>query len=179
MSKNLFDKLSPAAAFAAQLCAAAGLDFPALLAAGDVNALKTKLDAAASGAGVAEAITAATGALETENATLTGNLNAAKSEVAFYTQALSTAGITLKPADAAKGLQASDVQSALSAHIATKTAELAAQQGTKAVGTAPKGSQQAAGIVTYTEFQAMNPAAKAAFLKSGGEITNAPALNKN
>ncbi|HCE07389.1 MAG TPA: hypothetical protein DEQ40_02080, partial [Oxalobacteraceae bacterium] len=71
MAKNLFDGLSPQAAFASKLLAAAGLDLAALMTAGDVNALKVALESAKGNPDLAAAITEATTKLSGDLATAT------------------------------------------------------------------------------------------------------------
>lgn len=81
MSKNLFDGLSPLAAFATKLFAAANLDLAALQTAGDVNALKLALDAAKTNPDLATAINTATAKLQGDLATAATDLTTAKSSL--------------------------------------------------------------------------------------------------
>lgn len=140
---NLFTA-SRSAAFATKLFAAAGLDFAALVSAGDENALKAHLTKAAAapvvaGALTAEEVTAINASLEKavkENETLAAQLSEQKqlvtrhsALVAAYETALATAKITPKAADAAKGLQASDVTAALNSRISMAAGEELAKHG--------------------------------------------------
>lgn len=140
---NLFDRLSPAAAFASKLFAAASLDFPALYAAGDDQALKTRLEAATADPAVKTAVEQAVAQVQAELAP------AAETSVAF-TATCSALGITL-PTDASladqlksattpearQQVRATAYKQALSDHIASATAALAAQQCTPPVDGTP------------------------------------------
>lgn len=183
MSKNIFDKMSPIAAFCAQLFHNAGLDLTAIVAAGDTDALKTKL-ANVAGADVEKAITEATSALQAEIATATETIKtvtarAEKAEAAtlaatqLFTQGLTAAGIAPKPADEAKGLQASDITTAVETHVSLKGAELAAQQGKVppvAAEVAPSAAGQKKNEMKLTAFLALGDHARCQFLRDGGKL---------
>lgn len=103
MAKNLFDGLSPQAAFASKLLAAAGLDLAALTTAGDVNALKVALENAKSNPDLAAAITEATSKLTADLSAAGVELEKAKTAFAALEKnnsalsaAVSATGIDLK-----------------------------------------------------------------------------------
>lgn len=138
MAKNLFDGLSPQAAFASKLLAAAGLDLAELMTAGDVNALKLKIDAAKTNPDLAAAITEATNKLSGELATATTELATAKSELKTaqtnfetfltpLTASLEKAGIKLADCKSSAGaFEAAKFESAHKLVVATAArAELA------------------------------------------------------
>lgn len=101
---------------------AAGLNVDDFINAEDETALKAHIDSLAPQAGAVEAALAKAKTAQDEAAKHLAIATA-------YTQGLTAAGIALKPADEAKGLQASDVTAAISGHVSLKGAELAAQQG--------------------------------------------------
>lgn len=110
MAKNLFDGLSPQAAFASKLLAAAGLDLAALTAAGDVNALKVALESAKTNPDIAAAITEATNKLSTDLATATtalatatNSLSVAESNRTDILAAFNANGIDLGKVEFKKG----------------------------------------------------------------------------
>ena len=138
MSKNLFDRLSPLAAFATQLFSNAGLDLPAMLAAGDADALKSHLATLSAGEGAAAAIEQATKTLQADlTAAQTSSATAAAS-LTLYVNALEQSGITPQAADEKAGLQASDIAAAINARISLKAAEEMAKLGTPPVDNKPK-----------------------------------------
>ena len=128
MSKNLFNKLSPLAAFATQAFAAAGLDLEAMAATGDVQALKSAM---AAQSGAAEAIAQAT-------ATLQAEVDAAAPQLALL--ATYQAALPVKATDAKAGIQSTDIAAAIEARASLKAAELLATTGTPPVGMEAKAS---------------------------------------
>jgi hypothetical protein len=119
MSKNLFDKLSPTAAFAAQLFAAADLDLAEMTAKGDANALKSHLEKTGTSVELKAAIDAAVASVQGELLAANSQVTALSTQVANFTGALATAKVVLKASDEKAG------------------AEIAAAQGVPPVETRP------------------------------------------
>ena len=114
--------------FAVKLSAAAGFDFAAAFAAGDVNALKTHIDAES-----AKAVAAATkpdSALTEQVAALNAALESAKAENETITAALSGVGFTI-PEDV------STTTGALQTFIKVRAQGILAQAGHPAIESAP------------------------------------------
>lgn len=101
---------------------AAGLNIDDFINADDETALKAHIESLSPQAGAVEAALAKVTAAE-------GDAAKHKALAAALTQGLTAAGIAFKPADEAKGLQASDVQQAVDDRVAAKGAEFAAIHG--------------------------------------------------
>jgi len=115
--------------FAAKLSAAAGFDFDAALASGDVNALKAHIDAAVSSA-VANA-TKPDAALAEQVGTLNAALESATAENATLTGSLSAIGFTFpeSPETSTKDERIAANKAALEAHINVRAQGILAQTG--------------------------------------------------
>lgn len=140
------------------LFTAAGLDLEAIMAKGD-NGLKDHLASlspapaqlTAEHPEVAALITAATGPLNEQITTLTGQLSTANSaneaggialkaataRADLFTTALATAGIKPVAADPKAGLTAAEITTAIEARVSTKAGELTATLGQPPVVSAP------------------------------------------
>ncbi len=139
MAKNLFDGLSPQAAFAVKLLSAAGLDLAALQTAGDVNALKVALESAKTNPDLAAAITEATNKLQGDLTTANSELETAKSSLkvvqtnlsdanaAFLAAGVDLSKVTFKAGDVAANTLA--VKDAMKLTIATAARTELARHG--------------------------------------------------
>lgn len=129
MSSNLFDGLSPKAAFATKLFTAAGLNLETLVAAGNADALKLHLETIAKPVDLAAAITEATNKLSGDLSTAAAELATAKSALgvarsnidtlnsAFSANGVDLAKVEFKAGDAAANTLA--VKNAMKLTIAT------------------------------------------------------------
>lgn len=113
MFSKALDKLSPAAAFAAQLFAAAKLDFHALYAAGDPQALATLLAKSPGAEAVNAAITEATATLTKQLGDAQAKVTAHEARLSLFDNGIKAAGLTLKPANEKAGLTPEDFKSAI------------------------------------------------------------------
>jgi galactitol-specific phosphotransferase system IIB component len=174
---NVLDRLSPGFKATAALFTAAGLDLEAMLATGDVNALKAKLE---SSTGIAEAVQAATSELQAQLTAAQASVTTLTTQVGTYTAAFASTGITLN-ASADKPATADEIAAAIKARASVMASEQLGQHGLAApLPVAPSADSLRAGSkqsVSYLEFQAMNPGAKAKFLREGGEIADGPSLS--
>jgi len=138
---------------------AAGLNIEDFIKAEDDTALKAYL---------ASLVPAAVVATDTKK------IEAVEARIVLLTQALATAGIQLKASDEAKGLQASDIQTAIDTRISLKAAELAAQQGTKPVDTdvKPNAAAPKKGEMTFAAFKQLSDHARCEFMRQGGRLNS-------
>lgn len=123
MFKNVLDKLSPAAAFAAQLFANAKLDFHALLASGDPQALAHLLAKSPGAEAVNAAITEATAALTKQLGDAQAKVTAHEARLALFDNGIKAAGLTLKPKDEKAGLTPEDFKAAVEARASILAAD--------------------------------------------------------
>ncbi len=130
MAANLFDKLSPKAAFLSTLLTNVGLNVAELVEKNDANALKAHIDGIAKGedkAALTTAIDTATHELRSEVATLEQKLTTAEANAGKFTTFLASveaAGVKL----GAK-TEAADVKAAVDLHTATAARNMVAKAG--------------------------------------------------
>lgn len=129
MAANLFDKLSPKAAFLSTVLANAGFNVEELVAKADANAVKLHIEGLSKGQSKEElttAIATATSELQTQVSTLEQSLSAATAKAtnfAALTSSLDAAGFKVTDFEAGK------VKAALELHTATAARNMVARAG--------------------------------------------------
>lgn len=170
-------------AFVTKLFAAAGLNIQDFIQANDESALRAHLESlkgeepTAAQAALLTAAGIQIAAEQKPSDALKAHLAGKDSAIEVFTAGLSAAQVKVVAADAKAGVTAADVKAAIDARVSVAASELTATIGTRPIETTvAKGTAYDSKQRTYAEFQAMNPGDKKAFLRSGGEITDAPKL---
>lgn len=152
------------AEFAAKAFAEAGLDLENLAAAGDVSAIKALVESAKPSVDVAK-IEADAAVVKQENATLNEALASAKAD---------NEALVAKLADSSAKAEVSEKK------VAIKAREVLAKAGLgEPINAAPNADvtkPEAKGVksISWSEYQAMKPGARARFFRDGGKLTDSP-----